>query len=66
MSALFGSYPIFGITLRNRFVRSAVVNHLTDEKENFFSNHKFTFDRHLAGAGHRIPVQAAHIKLFTI
>ncbi len=40
MSILFEPYEFAGIKMRNRFVRSATVNNLTEEENRFTAAHR--------------------------
>ncbi len=52
MSVLFDPYEFFGIKMRNRFVRSATVNNLTNEENRFTPAHRKLYtDLARGGAG---------------
>jgi 2,4-dienoyl-CoA reductase-like NADH-dependent reductase (Old Yellow Enzyme family) len=59
MSVLFEEFEFSGIRMRNRFVRSATVNNLTDENNRFTSDHRKLY-RDLAKGGVGLIIAGVH------
>jgi 2,4-dienoyl-CoA reductase-like NADH-dependent reductase (Old Yellow Enzyme family) len=59
MSVLFEPYEFSGIKMRNRFVRSATVNNLTNEENRFTASHRKLYTD-LARGGVGLIISGAH------